>query len=233
MSLTKNFGAFESAEYKYLLRELMNFSERNGRFVFNRPDAKFKCGKLLQVRLAGRHFKTPGFDLISRNTSYIPEANTVIKSLASEPFDNGDVLYTTDVSGHTLAERHPWYSQKRIDAQYDVTVVYVYGQLFSFRLQRDKFAGLDWRKDPFALADKWEPHVLPATDCDAICNFMHEVGWPYGRLDFLLDNDVLFFLKVNPNGQWAWLDPKQSNGLFAAMKSCADPHSPIPVVRRI
>jgi hypothetical protein len=227
------FGAFEAAEYKYLLREIMNFSERDGHLVFNRPDAEAKCGKLVQVRLAGRHFSTPGFHLVSRNTSFNAEADTVIKSLASVPFDNGDVLYTTDVSGQILAECHLWYSQKRIDAQYDITVVYVYGQVFSFRLRRDKFSGLDWRKDPFALADKWEPHTLTAKDCGAICSLMDEVGWSFGRLDFLLSNDDLIFLEVNPNGQWAWLDPKQSNGLFAAMKNCVDPHSPMPVVKRI
>ena len=53
---------------------------------------------------------------------------------------------------------------------------------------------------------------------------MNELQWSFGQLDFLLTDNGLVFLEVlNPNGQWAWLDADQSNGLFAAMKDCIDP----------
>jgi D-alanine-D-alanine ligase-like ATP-grasp enzyme len=49
---------------------------------------------------------------------------------------------------------------------------------------------------------------------------MRELGLRFGRID-LLANDLnlgkFWFLEVNPNGQWAWLDLEQRNGLFDAV----------------
>jgi D-alanine-D-alanine ligase-like ATP-grasp enzyme len=39
----------------------------------------------------------------------------------------------------------------------------------------------------------------------------------FGRLDFVLEDDTLYFLEVNPNGQWAWLDLNDEVGLITAM----------------
>ena len=40
----------------------------------------------------------------------------------------------------------------------------------------------------------------------------------FGRLDFLRGNDgELYFLEVNSNGQWGWLDYKGDNGLVDAI----------------
>jgi hypothetical protein len=32
-----------------------------------------------------------------------------------------------------------------------------------------------------------------------------------------MKDNQLFFLEINPNGQWAWLDIEQNTGLFAAV----------------
>jgi hypothetical protein len=34
-----------------------------------------------------------------------------------------------------------------------------------------------------------------------------------------------YFLEVNKNGQWAWLDPNFDNGLFAEMCKVIDPET--------
>jgi len=36
-------------------------------------------------------------------------------------------------------------------------------------------------------------------------------------MDFLRANGVLWFLELNPNGQFAWLDPAGENGLLDAV----------------
>ena len=47
---------------------------------------------------------------------------------------------------------------------------------------------------------------------------MNDCGLKFGRLDFLVvENNQIVFLEVNPNGQWAWLDPYNENGLMEAM----------------
>ena len=35
---------------------------------------------------------------------------------------------------------------------------------------------------------------------------MKEFDLRYGRLDFIEENDIFYFLECNPNGQFGWLD---------------------------
>ena len=44
--------------------------------------------------------------------------------------------------------------------------------------------------------------------------FMRETGFEFGRFDFLRKEKTLYFLELNPNGQWAWLDLEYKNGIF-------------------
>jgi len=46
---------------------------------------------------------------------------------------------------------------------------------------------------------------------------MRETGHTFGRLDFLRDKEGLWFLELNPNGQFAWLDPVGTQGVLKAV----------------
>jgi hypothetical protein len=46
---------------------------------------------------------------------------------------------------------------------------------------------------------------------------MSETQLRFGRLDFLLKDDEMLFLELNPNGQFAWLDPEGNNGMLNAL----------------
>jgi hypothetical protein len=51
---------------------------------------------------------------------------------------------------------------------------------------------------------------------------MTTLGLKYGRLDFLKDeNNRWWFLEVNANGQFAWLDLDGSRGLLDAVFAMA------------
>jgi hypothetical protein len=117
-----------------------------------------------------------------------------------------------------------------VNASHDITVAYVYGSLFAYALDRKTFEGLDWRKHNLSPDLKWQSFELTESQSSAIRAFMKEIGWTFGRLDFLLSNGKLIFLEVNPNGQWAWLDLHDSNGLYARMLECVDPCTPMPKV---
>jgi hypothetical protein len=43
---------------------------------------------------------------------------------------------------------------------------------------------------------------------------MERTGYSFGRLDFLKVDGELWFLEVNPNGQFAWLDLDRKSGLI-------------------
>ncbi len=47
---------------------------------------------------------------------------------------------------------------------------------------------------------------------------MRETGHTFGRLDFLWDKEGLWFLELNPNGQFAWLDVDGREGLIGGRR---------------
>ena len=44
---------------------------------------------------------------------------------------------------------------------------------------------------------------------------MDETSYRFGRFDFIRKDGELWFLELNPNGQWAWLDEKNKHGLVS------------------
>jgi len=227
----KNIGNYSAAEYKYLFREIANFFYSKGMFVLNRFDAELRFGKIMQNKIASKYFSISYFELFQSHEIKIAPLNSIIKSLSGTPLNNGNVIYTTDVSNKKLSSNNLWYRQDLIEAEYDVTVVYVYGNIYSFKLERKKFDGLDWRKDVFKMSKQWKKYKISSVHSNKICSYMKEIDWPFGRLDFLLQKDGdLVFLEVNPNGQWGWLDSDQNNGLFDKIMNCIDPHQSMPVI---
>lgn len=102
-------------------------------------------------------------------------------------------------------------------ATHDVTVVHVAGRNFAFETRRDAFAGEDCRKPTFENTAKWRRCELSAAEEGAVTNFMQHTGYTFGRLDFLRDENGLWFLELNSNGQYAWLDPDGREGVFQAV----------------
>lgn len=102
--------------------------------------------------------------------------------------------------------------QRRIKADYDVTSLYVKGKIFSFQLDRSRLTHDDCRVEtPFLNWDKCE---LSREEEKSIEAFMNDTGFEFGRFDFLRKGNDLYFLELNPNGIWAWLDLEYKNGIF-------------------
>jgi hypothetical protein len=127
------------------------------------------------------------------------------------------------VDPHSLRDGFPWFLQEEVAADRDLTVVYVDGEAFGFELDRNCFLGLDWRRhigDP-SVQQIWRQVELPASLVAAIKLIMAELQLRFGRVDLLVGAgeglEQARFLEVNPNGQWAWLDLDQENGLFDAV----------------
>ena len=56
---------------------------------------------------------------------------------------------------------------------------------------------------------------------------MRGVNLDFGRLDFLYDGSTYWFLEVNANGEWDWLDPNGDVGLLDKMVAELDPETPV------
>jgi hypothetical protein len=183
--------------------------------------------KFVQLDVAKAFFKTSPWCFTTHPEKCGLSDDAVLKSLHGMPFTEAKegvetkYIYVQNVKPSELAEGWPWFLQERIEARFDVTVLYVDGQMYAQRLDRKSFKGLDWRKHIGTETDNgWEDVPLPSGMTQRIDAYMRKLDLRFGRLDFLAPGDDLedaLFLEVNPNGQWAWMDLKMNNGIFDAM----------------
>jgi len=110
---------------------------------------------------------------------------------------------------------YPWFVQERIDGEEEVTVVYIDGKTYAANAPRDSFGAADSRKSLMEQPRAWPRCELSQKEIRAIKGFMDETGYRFGRFDFIRKDGELWFLELNPNGQWAWLDEKNEHGLVS------------------
>jgi hypothetical protein len=218
-------------ELWYALRELVNLLWLQGKLVLVEPFADSRAGKFIQARLASRHFEVPSFKFISHNADRLVHGRTVVaKSLSSTRVKHGAVLYTTKVDEGALDPAQPWMLQDLVEAQFDVTVVYVRDRMFAFELPRSLFSDrtLDWREVATSPeTSEWALHRLPKRVEESIDILMRDLGLQYGRLDFLWQEGRYVFLEVNANGEWGWLDCEGEHGLLDKIVEEVAPFTPV------
>lgn len=201
-------------ELKYIFREIFNFFALQNKTVLVQPNIERYKGKIIQMTIAEKYFCVPSWEVFLNANPTIQDC--VAKSLSTEVIDKNKVLYTTRVNSSYLDNAYPWYLQQEIFALSDVTIVYVNGKTFAFELIRNKDT-VDWRKEINRSEQQWEVHIINEDFTNNVILFMNDIGLNYGRLDFLYNESAYYFLEVNPNGQWAWLDIENENGLMKEM----------------
>ncbi|MGA3304231.1 MAG: hypothetical protein ABSC72_13225 [Methylovirgula sp.] len=230
-------------EVWYALRDLVNLLWLDGKVVLAEPFAELRAGKFVQMRVASRYFQVPPYQFRRAMPSRFAFGTlTVAKSLTMEPVGEEaqrELLFTTRVDDADLSPECPWMVQQLIDAQKDVTVAFVRDRLFAFELDRTQFREkhVDWRELPSESRPLgWEKHSLPKETVMAIHAFMAEMGLQFGRFDFLLGPEGYFFLEVNSNGEWAWLDADGRHGLLPKVVEEISPLTalhPLPMPRGV
>ena len=177
-------------------------------------DGKF--GKLRQLLVAEKHFHVaPWHFFHGELPSELNRGRWVVKSLTGTPIGQDKVFLVKEVDPGALNLSYPWFVQERIDGEEEVTVVYVDGKTYAANAPRDSFDGEDSRKSIFINPHAWPRCELSPKDERAIKGFMDETGYRFGRFDFIRKDGELWFLELNPNGQWAWLDEKNEHGLVS------------------
>lgn len=204
------------AQINTFVQELYNICRDKGLVRLVEKGAQVRFGKFSQMRLAGKYFTVPPWRYVKTHgeIQFRSHAKVVTKPLTADFVSGSKFLYTREVDPASLDNGFPWLLQEKIEADADVTVVYVAGRCFAFALDRTSFDGVDWRKHINRQELDWRRVELPARQAQAIVGFMTEANLQFGRLDFLQKGETLHFLEVNPNGQWAWLDMDGSQGIF-------------------
>ncbi len=175
-----------------------------------------KYGKLRQLLAARRYFHVaPWHFFHGELPDKLTHGRWVVKSITQTPIGLGKVFFVKEVTPSTLDLGYPWFVQERIEGEEEVTVVYIDGKTYAANASRDSFDSEDSRKALFVNPISWPRCELSPRDERAIKGFMDETGYRFGRFDFIRKGGELWFLELNPNGQWAWLDEKNEHGLVS------------------
>ena len=173
-----------------------------------------KLGKLRQLLAARKYFHVaPWHFFHGKLPEELKRGRWVVKSMTGTPIGDDKIFLVKEVDPAALDLNYPWFMQERIEGEEDVTVVYVDGKTYAASAPRDSLDGEDSRRSIIANPHAWPRCPLSQKDECAIKGFMHETGYRFGRFDFIRKDGELWFLELNPNGQWAWLDEKNEHGL--------------------
>ena len=173
-----------------------------------------KCGKLRQLLVAQKYFRVaPWHFFHGELPDELKRGRWVAKTITQTPIGKNKIFLVKEVNPCALDLSYPWFVQERIDGNEEVTVVYIDGKTYAASAPRDSFDGDDSRKSIIENPAAWPRCSLSTDEENAIKGFMHKTGYRFGRFDFIRKNGELWFLELNPNGQWAWLDEKNEHGL--------------------
>lgn len=113
----------------------------------------------------------------------------------------------------------PLILQQEIKKRYDVRVTVVGDQVFAATIdsQCNPDTEVDWRMT--STPDlQHSAYSLPPEVSKACVALTRSLGLRFGALDFVLDpKGQLWFLEINPNGQWAWIETRTGHPIAAAI----------------
>lgn len=205
---------FEYHQRQYLLRDIVNLCIHKYKiYHLVEPYAERRVGKIIQMTVGKKYFTIPDWKIVSGEKVKTLSPPWLVKTLYSRRVGMTSPSVTA-WSSETLSPSYQWFLQKEVKGDYDVTVVYVNGHIFAYRLKREH---LDWRID-INESMVWTKFMLSNDITKNIKHYMNELNLKYGRLDFIQDTKgMLHFLEVNPNGQFAWLDLTNHDGLISCV----------------
>lgn len=141
----------------------------------------------------------------------------VVKPMSSEAVTVdgwANLVYTTRISTDAHLNLgglavSPCMFQEYVPKALDLRVTVVGDEVFACEIsQQGEMTGkADWRQGVGSSDITYSPHQLPATleaSCAAIVKAM---GLRFGAIDLVLDpQGVYWFLEINPNGQWGFVE---------------------------
>ena len=96
----------------------------------------------------------------------------------------------------------PAYFQLYIEKDYEVRVTFVGKKAFSVKI--DSEDAVDWRK-PGNKVD-YSVFEIPESIYMNCLNYLDKTDMAFGCFDFIVSGEEWYFLEMNSNGQWAWLE---------------------------
>jgi glutathione synthase/RimK-type ligase-like ATP-grasp enzyme len=144
-------------------------------------------------------------------------------------YENGveNVVFTNTISEGLLEELDgieycPMTFQENIEKKLELRITVVGNKVFAASIdsQRSALARDDWRKQGIEMINDWEKFDLPRDVETKLLKLMDNIQLNYGAIDMILTHsDELYFLEVNPVGEFFWLE---NNPGFPVSDALAD-----------
>lgn len=96
----------------------------------------------------------------------------------------------------------PVYLQDFIDKDYEIRITIVGKCIYPVKIQSEN--NIDWRKPMNKVS--YAISTVPPDIENKCLVFMKYCNMHFGCFDFIVKDDVWYFLEMNANGQWAWLE---------------------------
>lgn len=196
-------------QFFYLLREIK---------WLNSPD-KILCkdGKLHHMMVANKvGLNVPKFIVTHTEHRVLSFVNkhkkVVIKPLCNNfSYLDGDLyktFYTEMIDTESFLKLNsssirncPTFLQEYIKPAYELRITYVAGDFFVAIIHSEV---TDWRKDYDNV--RYEVGEIPNFLMKQINKLMKSLGLNFGCIDMIFDGKSYYFLEVNKNGQWLWIE---------------------------
>ena len=182
--------------------------------------------KITQLKLAHKiGFKLPK-TIISNSsegvTGFVENSkeDVVIKPVKSGFVGGDEILFTNILDKEAINEpdriaRIPSIYQENIKKRYDIRVTVFGNKVFPVEIhsQESLESKIDWRRSGDVNMQQIE-HSLPEEIKENCVKMIKQFGLQFGAIDLIMTpEDEYYFLEINPNGQWAWLEQRTSYNL--------------------
>jgi glutathione synthase/RimK-type ligase-like ATP-grasp enzyme len=158
---------------------------------------------------------------------FVAQGASVAKPLSANLVGEGDserVIFTTrigldDLTDLAGVEAAPIIIQREIKKRCDLRVTVVGDKVFAAEIHSQDFreTTVDWRKGT-RLDLTHRVHVLPTFIAEKCVAITKSFGLRFSAIDLVLSPDEdYWFLEMNPNGQWAWIECRTGLPISAAI----------------
>ena len=216
-------------EWRALLAAL--YSELDGRWL-NEPSAiEAAENKVRQLRLAATLGLPTPRTIVTNDPvairDFIAGARCIVKPLRygiigldGQPH----VVFTTRIeaileSDFAAIGTAPVIVQEEVGKTADIRVTVIDGTVFATSIdsQADEAAEVDWRRGGIESMGH-AVHELPSRIADRCVSLVAGLGLRFGAIDLVQDRDgAYWFLEINPNGQWGWIQARTGQPIAAAI----------------
>ena len=233
-------GAFDHGVADFIVRESqalldLVLSCAPAHWVNHPYTIRAAANRVHQLRSALRHsFRVPDTlftseaERVEDFLNRYPEG-AIVKTIRSPHIVLGGrncIIYSRHLTAREFSETEqlkysPLIVQQWIDKKLDIRVTVVGTRVFAAEIHSQNESGgrFDWRAGNLS-SQSHSPHLLPQRLEQSCVDLTNDLGLSYAAIDLVLDkSNNYYFLEVNPNGEWAWI---QTNVGFPVANAIAD-----------